>query len=490
MTSGPISTRAAEVPRRSASLLPRHEAVTRFCLVLAALVLLQALPSHIWSGGWLLVVLVGGLGWLNARSFSVGALCWPNIFLGILALFHLGYYLLVVHDAVKPLAVMPSVAATPSIDLALQVFATACVAFEVGLLGVLSLTPRRNKPPSPQRSREEQAFFRLGLAVTLGSVVLFAVYVVQIGGLAGLTQLDYSRYVTFIQAQDPRFAALSTIYLPSGLLLLYTFLDRRGLHHQRSAVWILVPFFIFTLWLLWVGNRGIALLSWVALAYIHHATVRRIPFRHAVIVILAIFAVIGPIRQIRNVPTDARLQAFHHVSYNPLGGVSEMGRTFKPYLVFVQTREEGRSLGFDPYPAAVGHIVPRARLSWAQGADSPIYVRSVAWVSYVSDPIAWRYGFGSGGSAVGEPYAVFGLTGVVLIFVLLGVLIAFLETRAVVERSAAALALIPLVFYAINWHVRDDAYGLLRPVFWGVLAVVGVKCVLALNLLRQRNQPP
>jgi hypothetical protein len=408
--------------------------------------------------------------------------------LSILALFHLGYYLLVVHELVRPVAVISSVAEAPSIYLALQLFATACVTFEAGLLSVLALFPRRTRPPGPERSREEEAFFRLGLIVTVGSVVLFVVYLVQIGGLAGLSQLDYSRYVSFLQANDPRFSALSSIYFPSGLLLLYTFVDRNSVHYRQTTIWIIIPFFVFTLWLLWVGNRGAALLFWAALAYIHHISVRRIPFRNMVLIVATIFVVISPIREIRNVPPNARLQAFQDVGYNPLEGVSEMGSTFRPYLVFVRYRQEGRSIGFNPYLAAVEHVIPRFGLSWIKPEDSTLHVRSTVWVSYVVDPISARLGIGAGGSAIGEPYAVFGLAGVVVMFFLLGVSVAYLEVRAAVERSPAALALIPLVFYAINWYVRDDAYGLFRPVLWGILAVACVKSILALDQMRQTNR--
>jgi oligosaccharide repeat unit polymerase len=254
-------------------------------------------------------------------------------------------------------------------------------------------------------------------------------------------------------------------------------------------MWSLALFLVFTMWLLWVGNRGAALLYWAALAYTHHVSIRRIAFRKYIVAALVAILVISPIREIRNVPANARAQAIHHIGYNPLNGLSELGLTFRPYLVFVRYRAEGRSLGFNPYHSAIEHIVPN--LGEVRSAQRrPLGYRSSVWVSYVIDPVSANLGIGVGGSAIGEPYALFGLGGVIVMFVLLGLVITHLEVRAVVQRSPAALALIILVFYPINWYVRDDAYGLVRPLVWGLLAVGCVKFILMFGqLTRTRSQP-
>jgi hypothetical protein len=440
--------------------------------LLLLLLLLQLVPAEIWRGGLPLLVLLAGFAWMNARRFPGGAVCWPTIFLAVLALFHLGYYIPVYHGIADGADGMPDLSYAGEIDQAMHLIALACVAFELGAFAVLAVLARRPVRAAREDASRDRAFLNLGVAITALSFVLFVIYIDQIGGLEGLRRLDYSVYVNFLQSSDPRFAALSITYLPAGLLLIYTFLDRT----KPGAVWkvrvIVGVFLLFTLWLLWIGNRGAALLAWAALLYIHHLRFKPLPLLRILVIGVAIALVISPVRQLRNLTPTLRGEAVSKLDFNPVNAVTEMGLTFRPYLEFVRQRELGTSLGTTPYRSAIEHVPPRIGVEGASQAQSQDYVRSNVWITQRVDPVYASAGYGLGGSAVGEPYLAFGEWGVMGAFVLLGLLIALIEWRAVVLRSSAALALVPLVFYSVNFHVRDDVYGLMRFLVWGIAAVL------------------
>jgi hypothetical protein len=452
-------------------VVPGRPAGVEMLFILAALTAVQVIPAEVWRSGVAPLGLVCALLWFNARRFPGSYLCWPNIFLVTLALFHLAYYVLAANGLIAALSFMPNLQYSPDIALALQLFASACLALEAGALAAAALGRRHPAPPIGISEGTEQAFFRLGVLVTALGFLLFCIYVDQLGGLSVLGRSDYSSYVQFLQSSDPRFAALSITYLPAGLLLMYVFLERPHSRYKVKSRCILSCFMLFTLWLLWIGDRGAAFLDWAALAYLHHLRVQPISWRKAAGLAVAIILLIGPVRAIRNVAPSARGQALATASLNPLHGVSEMGLTFRPFLALVQQRQKGTSFGTKPYVAAIEHAIPNFGAFNKQGPS----FRTTTYVGALVDPVSAALGIGTGGSAIGEAYLDFGVPGVVVTFALLGAFIAGLECRAAWGGSAAALAMIPLTFYSLGFYVRDDVYGVARALIWAGLAVIAVR---------------
>jgi 4-amino-4-deoxy-L-arabinose transferase-like glycosyltransferase len=285
-------------------------------------------------------------------------------------------------------------------------------------------------------------------------------------------------------SSDPRFAAISIIYLPIGLLLCYAFLDRTKRHRYQSRV-IVGLFLVFTLWLLWLGHRGEALLDWAGLAYVRHMRVRRIRLRQFAIFLTAALLVIGPVRQLRNVAPEDRVQAIQSLNLNPMQAATEMGYSWRVFHAFVQQRENGASLGSLPYEFALYHVLPNiGRDNGAIAVGPGGYSRSTMWITSIIDPISERLGIGAGGSAIGEPYVAFGLPGVLVVMFLIGFGIGRIE-RLISTGSTVATALMCLVFFPINWYIRDDAYGLIRQVAWGLAVVGGIKVFQTLRLRRK-----
>jgi hypothetical protein len=465
--------------------------VATLCLLTAGLILVLTLPASIWFGGLPVLLLVFALGWGNARHFPAGALCWPNVFLLFLTLFHLGYYVVVYYGLTTFRAALGRPLTDAYVTHGLKLFVVSCLALEVGAVFGLGSSSVRPHAPRTDQMRERRSFFNLGLATTGLSLVFLGVFIVQFGGLAAVARLDYAHYVDFLQSRQPTYLTLAIEYLPVGLLLLYTFMDRTAPDARRTALFILVPFFLFTLWLLWIGNRNSALLAWVALAYIYNVRVRRVALRNIVVVALAILLVVGPVHQLRNLAPGNRTAAIHTLSFNPLSGIAELGFTLRPYAGFVEQRDQGKTLGLRPYRFAVDHILPGHNGESGPvlgGNDRPRYYRSTVWITYLLNPIDAELGIGAGGSAIGEPYLAMGVAGVILVFAAIGWFIAYLEKKAVRDGSAAALATIAFVFSAISFYVRDDAYGLLRPVAWGVIAVLGIQLFLVYSRASRRAE--
>lgn len=91
---------------------------------------------------------------------------------------------------------------------------------------------------------------------------------------------------------------------------------------------------------------------------------------------------------------------------------------------------------------------------------------------------------GLGSTGIGEPYANFGFFGVVLLFLIFGFTFTVLEIYSVAGRSILSAAVLAAIFIPVNWYVRDDIYGLARPVVWCLVVIVSPYFVLFKKIAR------
>ena len=101
------------------------------------------------------------------------------------------------------------------------------------------------------------------------------------------------------------------------------------------------------------------------------------------------------------------------------------------------------------------------------------YYRSNAWITAAIEPISAPQTLGDGSTGIGEPFGNFGYFGVVGFFTLLGFGLASLEIYSLTIRSMIGSAVLASIFIPVNWYVRDDIYGLARPIVWPLVTIVG-----------------
>lgn len=445
----------------------------RLVFVAGALIVLLLfalfVPSSLWEQDWAVLGLVTALTVVGAHLFPGGALCWPNVFLVLLTLFHLGYLLLVKHALVPANPHMPGIDA-PHVPLAFQLFAVACIAFALGA-AVAGFIPVGSPPP--RDPPDSSAVLVLGLAVSGFGIMAFLLYVGQVGGPVALLNSSYGAYWSFLNNGDPRLGTMAFHYLPAGLLVLYGAVRRFPEPLRlRLRIPLVVAFLSFTMLLLWLGNRGSAFLSAVALLYVHHLWYKKFNALHVGLLCGVVLLTIPVVAQLRNIDPSHRRLALDSVETSPLDGIAEMGGAIRPYLAFLDLFGESRvrleRLGWVPYRAALADVIPN--LSSRKSADeSEGYVRADTWITQQVDRVAADEGFGLGSSPIGEAFAAYGTTGVIVTFLVLGCGIAYLERFFAEAHSYYGMAAVGLLFYSLNWFVRDDIFGLVRPVIWALI---------------------
>jgi oligosaccharide repeat unit polymerase len=320
--------------------------------------------------------------------------------------------------------------------------------------------------------RDFKAILYLGIFVTSLSSILFILYIYQLGNFSGILKLNYSDYVSFLSYSDPRFAATSIIFLPVGLLLLYIGLRGSSIYKkQRYTCLVVSGLILFSFWLLWVGNRGTAMLSLTAILYLSHLRrAKRIPYWQVALIVLVGSLTIAVVKQFRDVPISLRSDLYFRI--NPLDGLVELGGIFLPYHGFIKlfSSEMVSRMGINPYLIAIMRLVPNLG-TMPEPIEYTEYFRSNIWITQILAPQALSVGIGLGSSGIGEPYACFGYFGVVFLFLVIAFFIVKLEMSSLLFSSAYTSGLIAFLFIPMNWYIRDDIFGTLRPVAWGCIAV-------------------
>ena len=426
---------------------------------------------------------------LNSVVQELGILCWPNIFLTLMVIFHLGYYMPLQWGLIEKSPINPDLN-NPLIPFAMTLLAAAIITFEAGVLLSLRISgPEKEKPQKATTAYELKMIFRFGVLITTLSVLLLLIYIVETGGIMNILKMSYSDYMQFLSSSDPRAIATSLVFLPIGLLLIYIGIDRSNT--KKSKLYsrlIIFVVFLLTVWQFWLGSRGTAFLLALSFVYIRHIWVKRYRQKDIIallVIILAISIILIPIiKEIRNLPVSERGASLSNTSLDPLDALVEMGGTIRPYVGFFQVFPPGGAEAYlhgKSYVIALGRIIPNVGFSVTRDSTQS-YFRTNIWITQRLDPAAASVGIGLGSSGVAEPYINFGYFGLLIFFFLLGLGITLLERYTIRNRSILAVALIAFMFSSVNWYIRDDIYGVIRPIAWGLISL------LVLYLLFKRNR--
>jgi len=412
------------------------------------------------------------------QSPLAGYFCLPNIFVALLALFHVGYYVPVRLHWVDGFDYMPSVDSRIG-DLAMMLYCCALLSFTLGVSCAISWAARKtNWTPPPDRYKHPSitVVTRAGALVISLSLLLFAVFLVQIGSIDKILRLSYTDYMDFLTYEDPRFLETFVQLMPVGLLLVYVgFSSRKAV--RRNLLYLDLVSIVYISWLTLIGARGPAFLFAVGVLYIRHVCYQRLS-RTVVAAAAIMFLVAIPIiASYRNLPTGERAEAATHVGFDPLASVVEMGATYRTLYAFSAVFGPDRTplMMGKSYVKAVENLLPNLglRKNTSQVGDEDY--RSTVWITEITDRISPLQSIqpGSAGSTgVGEPFANFGYFGIVAFFTILGFALAALEMYSLAVRSVTGASVLAAIFIPVNWYIRDDIFGVARAVVWPLSAIL------------------
>lgn len=446
---------------------------------------------RIYWGNCAVVLVVTAIPFVVARNSRLaGSFCFPNIFVVLLALFHIGYYVPVRLGLVEGMNYMPSVDSRVG-DLAMILYCCALVSFSIGVCGGnLWAGNRAECVPSSIRDRRPVAgaIAWAGAGIITLNLLFFLVFLAQTESISKILRLSYTDYWDFLAFEDPRFLSTFVQFTPIGLLLVYVGCWSREVTRRR-LLYLDVCAVLYIAWLILIGARGPAFLFALAILYVRHLCYRRVSNWAVAVAALTFLFAIPIIASYRNLPSGDRSAALRHADVNPLSGIIEMGTTYRTLYAFSEIFGSERSplmMGIS-YVKAGQHLLPN--LSTRKDASrTEGYYRSNVWVTNIIDPLLTLQNGGAGSTGIGEPYANFGFIGVVLFFMVLGFACTALEIYSLAAKSVISIAMLAAVFIPVNWYVRDDVYGTARPIVW-CLVVIGFSYLVLSGKRFQRQKP-
>jgi len=215
--------------------------------------------------------------------------------------------------------------------------------------------------------------------------------------------------------------------------------------NKRIRLWALIIFGLWALPAFTIGLRGEVIIPASAYAVVA-ARQRYIPLRPwmglAGIVVLAAGSAVRVIRQFGFGSGTVEVQAF-----NPLDGISELGYSIRPLTVVINFHE---LLG-EPFVGFATYLAPFRRIIVGRilGGEVPPAAEDM---SVFSTMVIRRVGT-IGGSPAAEAYRAGGVLGIVGIMILLGLLVAHLDSVASSQLTDSAVGM--LTFILLLW-VRND----------------------------------
>ncbi len=402
-----------------------------------------------------------------ALSRGEGAYGSGTLYLVIFGLFHGGllFAVSISPDVVDrlPLAMWLY---SPYLPEATTMVVAGMLAFTLALAlsGPLSATgsesPESSEPAAGRVSRPARAAGRIGLAVELFGVLLFAAAIEQAGGIAVLAD----GYGAFLDGLEGSWAiAYGTLLIGIGAVLGVVAGGR-----WRVLAW--ATFTGYALVAFPLGTRGSVLFPLAALVAVEARRGRWLRLPVAIGATVVLFALISVVRTTRQSGVGTLLQSPWAAS--PLDAVAEMGYSLRPSVEVLGWAYQG-----EPPRDGVTFVAVVLRLierftGWHGGppaVDDRLFNQEV--LTRVG-PI--------GGSPIAEGYHNFGLAGVVGVMMVIGIVIGFLSRRTSTLYSDAVLGVVLVPLFT---DIRNSSAVVIPQV------ALGLALVLAARLLAGRRLP-
>ena len=444
-------------------------------LALLSFALVQCLGDARTHAGWATQVAIACLAWYATFVATCvrrlgAAYSFSHIYVICLAMFHLG---LVIPVGIGVFS-FPGMIQDPWYERA-----SWCSAMALGCLGCgFALALKSNGARAAPRHADgadapvKDRMRSYGVGLLLASLASVLLMVNQLGNI-----FSYARLDLFSGAGDVRGLGLFTFTLPSAAILLVVG-ARRPSHFVLATLVSLVGFVLFMV----TGYRTLALFPLLSGAVIWRRTGRTIPAWLAVGGMVFVLVAIPAILQLRLSTT--RLSSISAQSVGAAFGKADAADTFRELGGTVGVLAKSMELVPDKdsyrygssYLLALGEMLPNFSTQsrrWDRdivlsksGAARDEALRSTAlstWMSYrILDDISFSLGYGTGFTAIGEPYVNFGLPGVILFFALLGFLLGWLDQKSLLEHPGWLLFM-SVAFWHFTNTVRNDMPNFTKP---------------------------
>ncbi len=397
-----------------------------------------------------------------ARSHPNGMLSFGSLYVLLLGIFHLGVVGPITLGITR--ATPPMWMASARLPSAIALVSSAMAAFTLGArLRAVPRGERNSLPPQPW------LFLAGGFVALVGAAILW-VGVRRLGVLSG----GYAGYFERAMTEDVRLFGLGLMVFPIGVVVAAVGASRR----QLIALGALVAVVLGPLFL--AGFRGPVIVQTATLLAVWARRDRRVAHRLAIGIAALAIVLVPAVRITRDVRRDVTESIG---AVDPLAVLLEAGGSLYPLVVTAERMQSGAEplwLGRS-YLTAVRRIVPNVgRPAGMEGrAESPN-----GWATLHANRWLYDHGGGIGFSGVAEPYLNFGTVGVVVVFILLGLVIQQWEHWLARDPFLGAIG--AATFGFVLWAVRNEAMELFRSI--AIATAVVAAAWLAHRFLRRRDR--
>ncbi len=417
------------------------------------------MPLHLTLVGLFVWCLISWK-WVWGNLFNPYAL-----FIAMTMAFHGGYTILVLIGMDEQMALLHEL----SDETLMQTLAMVVFGFAFVHLGaLLQLNIRANEAPVPLTTDEHHTAPQryIGwvlILVALGPLLLDvrdAVEAVLRGGYLALYQPGGIE-----SAEGTVLTLMREFFLPGVFFLV------SGSKHNRVGRWAAIGLvLIYAVTYMFLGKRAEAMLPIIALTWLWHVTIRKLPIGLVGGIGAVLFLVVAPlIRQVRGLTGADRfsiptlIETYTSIENPIVTIIGEMGST----LITV-----GYTIDLVPVVRAfewgMGYV--RSFLNAFPIIDvySP-YPEAGAWLAWTMKPDWAANGFGFGFSYIAEAFLNGGWWGAPFALLLHGIIIVAFLRWALHRGDAARVAVFASILADLLFYVRGESISLSRPLFWFAL---------------------
>lgn len=120
------------------------------------------------------------------------------------------------------------------------------------------------------------------------------------------------------------------------------------------------------------------------------------------------------------------------------------------------------------------------------GIHEGIMVKGLSPGQWITQEYNYK-GAGLGYSVIAEPYLNFGIFGVFAFFFSMPFLLSYMEAKASKKRMYAGF--VGVISYVLFWSIRNDSWGVFRPVSWYLLFYLADRLLLQVVMIRKKGMP-